>query len=501
MTALKRENATLDKWVVTNKDRLDWFEARAQEPISTADAITWLETLNLHSSHYVFRLSQQQKNEGNLLSAVEMLRYFACSSLQNQAFSNAAIAIEQLHTWFMEAGISPRDFFLDDYLNTYLPKFCTQSGNEKTKPRQDNRIRIGYLVPFSLDSKSTIPPIPGELAQQHSKEFSITLFIPYTRDAVEQANPNLVSYLESIHPKDAIFYHNEHHDDAWTRVHSFAELICHQEQDVLITMLALYSDSLISYMRPAPRIYAIDAGHPHWYSHRFMDKVFSGHPQFQLEAQTDSIYVPLGFTGRSRKSSTAIRRGDLEQIEFDQDANVTLFSSGSDDKFLFDDFWAIVNNVLKQSDANWLFLGPDPNFVLSRVDPSYHKLVRAFPRSSNFDHFLSKTDLYVDTFPVGGGYSLLEAFEKEIACAVYKHDFAQPFNKSKIYAPYSHISDNPFFAAESDRESFQDHIVRLTESETRRHKQVQIQNEVAPKVLTSDQMIAAIEQTLRSEVA
>ena len=501
MTALNRENATLDKWLVTNEDRIQWFNQRVQLPISTGEAITWLETLNLQGTTYVFKLAQKKKDEGNLLGAVEMLRLFACASLQKQEFSNATIAVQQLHLWLVQGAISPRDFFLDDYLNTYLPKFCAEDLISSQKKRDQNQIRIGYLVPMSLDAKSTLPPIPGELGSQHSKEFSVTLCIPYPRDVVEQTNPNLVKTLQSTYPADAIVYNTEEYEDEWDRVHSFAKLIHDLNLDALITMLAIYADSLISYMRPAPKIYAIDAGHPHWYSHRFMDKVFSGHPQFQLEAQTDSIYVPLGFTARAREKAIAKPGQVLEKIEFAKKSHVTLFSSGSNDKFLFDDTWTMVNAILRETGANWLFLGPDPGFVLGKIDRDFHDLVRTFPRSQNFDHFLKHTDLYVDTFPIGGGYSLLEAFEKGIACALYSHDFSKPFNKRNIYAPYSHISEDPSFASASNRDAFREHIIELANSKELRQKQVELQNEAAPKVLGSDQMIAAIEQTLRSEVA
>jgi len=497
MTQLDCETAALDQDVVRNSDRSQWMERRLQKPISCADAITWLETFNLHSSAHVFSLAREQAEAGNMMGAIEMLRYFACASLQQSAFHNATVAVDQLHAWFVDAAISPRDFFLDDYLNRYLPKFCT----DPRTANQSNEIKLGYLVPLSLVSESTIPPIPVELAARHSKDISAKLFIPYQRQTVFDANPQLVKYLEATHAKENIVYHTQDHENEWARVHSFAEIIGGYELDGLVTMLSLYADSLISYMRPARRIYAIDGGHPHWYSHRFMDMVFSGHPQFQLEAQTDSIYVPLGFAKGSHDFKAPKAQTTPEDIKFPKKSDVVLFSSGSIDKFYFDGMWTAVNAILRDTGANWLFLGPDPDFVYSRIDASLHPLVQAFPRSTNFDHFLSHTTLYVDTFPIGGGYSLLECFEKGIPCALYGHDFSHPFNKRKMYAPYSHISDNPTFASTSDIDGFQAHITKLIGSEEMRHKQIDLQHEAATQVLTSDPLISAIEQTLHADLS
>ncbi len=488
-----------DKDVATNKDRLEWFDGRVQQPLSLDHAIKWIDVLNLHGTDYAISLAKELNQGGNICGAIEILKLFACTKLSCREFSTATDAVNQIHIMCLQAGVSPRDFFLDDYLNMHLPKFCPEPSSLDPEESRQGPIKVGYLVPLCLDPKSTIPPIPGELARRHSSDIVATLFFPYSRKLVEERNPDLVKYLETLLPRDSLVFHKKYYQDEWDRVHDFAEIIRSYDLDALITMTALYASSLISYMRPAPKIYAIDVGHPHWYSHRFMDRVFSGHPHFLLEAQTNSIYAPLGFTAGSRTKAVHTSAEKLEKIEFIKHASMVLFSSGSGDKFIGDDFWNVVNHVLESTDVNWIFLGSQPDYVMNRVDSRYHPLVRAFPRSKNFSHFLNHADLYVDSYPIGGGYSVLEAFEKGVPCALFHHDFTQPFNKRENYAPYSHISKDPSFAAVPNKEAYQNHIIDLIKYEPCRLKQIEMQNEAAPKVLESDHMIAAIEQALQCD--
>ncbi len=478
----------------THDERRAWFEQRVQSDITLDHAVKWLDSLNLHYTNYTIALAEQLRNQGDIAGSLELLRTFICSNLKAQNFKAVMVGLDNFHALCLKTGQSPRDLFIDDYLDLFLPKLGTPEKPERRKNAND--VKIGYLVPLALDSKSTIPPVAAELACQHAEAFNAHVLVPFTRDEVLRSNPKLIDITERLIAPEKIVYHHTEFNNEWDRVEAFAKFIESLQLDTLITMLAIFADSAIGFMRPAPQVLAIDLGNPHWYSHKYIDKVFSTHPHFHFEAQTESHYAPLGFTRKRSMEDSGQDDSDGKVIEFVEKGSLVLFSSGSPDRFASDDMWSICNFILAEEDVNWIFLGPEPAMVLNRVDSRFHNRIATFPRSPNFSWFLKQADLYVDTFPIGGGYSLLEAFDAGIPCALFRHEVNRPFNKSLNFAPYSHISPEPSFASQARKDAFREQVKKLVRSPEAREQQVQQQKGAVGVVNCSDALIRKIEGTV-----
>ncbi len=481
----------------TPAKRLGWYEERLKSDISLEHAIKWLDSLNLHHTNYTIALADQLHQQRDIAGALELLRTFICANLKQQNYDAAIMGLDTFHSTCLKSGQSPRDLFVDDYLNLYLPR----EKQARVPSGAADKIKIGYMVPLALDQNSTIPPVAAELACQHSDQFEAYVLVPFTREQIEKANPRLNTIMEDLLESTRIVYNDAEYQTEWQRVRAFTGKLEALELEALIAMLSIFSDSAIAFMRPAHQVLAVDLGNPHWYAHKYIDTVFSTHPHFHLEAQTESLYAPLGFTRKQSlgKTNTASEQ-KVPEIKFKDERSLTLFSSGSTDKFQNEWIWKIYNSVLEDADVNWVFLGPEPAFIMNNISPRFHNRVNAFPRSPNFTWFLSQADLYVDTFPIGGGYSLLEAFETGIPCALFHHDTNKPFNKGTNFAPYSHISDDRSFACEPSDDEFKRQILTLVQSSEARKKQAALQHENCGQVLSSKGLIQRMEETIRQNM-
>ena len=97
---------------------------------------------------------------------------------------------------------------------------------------------------------------------------------------------------------------------------------------------------------------------------------------------------------------------------------------------------------------------------------------------NDFSEVLSLADLYVDTFPVGGGYALIEAMAMNIPCVTYKHNYNTIFKKHNNYFPMHEFAKDQDFAIDINGHAMLARINSFINDDKERDAQIERQNDL-----------------------
>lgn len=152
--------------------------------------------------------------------------------------------------------------------------------------------------------------------------------------------------------------------------------------------------------------------------------------------------------------------------------SIVFFSSGRAQKFNTVHYWRCINQILTQCPQAFLLVaGLGTNEFKFQVEITASNQSRIILAGFREDIYvlLKQADVYLDTFPQGGGYGMAEAMSFGLPCLTFGPDFEEHFRVS--HATYSEILDIPELIIKRwDYEDFVTRAVRLAHDSSWRHK-------------------------------
>jgi predicted O-linked N-acetylglucosamine transferase (SPINDLY family) len=299
------------------------------------------------------------------------------------------------------------DFPLLNYIENQLSEFKITP--QPVILKKNEKIRIIYLVHGILDSTSIIPKIIIDLIKYHdTTQFEIYVFIT-DNWALLNTKPGKI-FIDQFKNIGCPIHHAPFFKYGFSKIRSIVSQMNEIKPHILITTAALadFEHFFITALKPAPiQIGFIFASPQQFISPSFdygiswINRINSNCPTPCLNSGV--IYLP---EERNIPKTSKIDYGLPND-------SIIMISAGRYTKFqnkqIFD---IIIKTMKKLLNLHYIIVGPSSDQIssLNEILPEeIKKRIHIFKWSMEYEKYLSISDIYLDTYPSGGGITLYDA--------------------------------------------------------------------------------------------
>jgi predicted O-linked N-acetylglucosamine transferase (SPINDLY family) len=296
-----------------------------------------------------------------------------------------------------------------EILNTIENKLLDFKLNlDKIDIKSNEKIRIVYICHGILDSSSIIPKILLSIIKNHDiSRFEIYVFTIESRFEINKTTGKI--FLKQFDEVDCKMHYASFFRFGFSRLHSIATKIHNLNPHILITMAALagFDNFFISAFKPAPIRIGFVLGSPAQFippsfdfGITWVDRLASNCPVPCLNSgipyfPQERSFINLIRTDYNLPSDAIIISSAGRYTKF-QDA--TLLNLIVDSMHVLPNLYYIVIGLSQEQLTN-LYLVPE----------KFRCRIYIFDWSQDYEKYLTLSDIYLDTYPSGGGITLYDA--------------------------------------------------------------------------------------------
>jgi hypothetical protein len=216
------------------------------------------------------------------------------------------------------------------------------------------------------------------------------------------------------------------------RLVAVGERIREFEPDVLVTgaALASFRNYFVAALRPAPVTISLHQGPSPQYTWHDFDHAVSWFRTNIPDCPADCSYVPLELEFPARGEVAAAPRAELDVPE----GATLMVSGGRWPKFQDRDYWRVMVELLEEHDnLYWVVIGPQESqisFLAEVLTPAARSKIRFRGWRRDYLGLVAAADLFVDSYPIGGGAFLLDGLAQGLAAVSFSHDYVNAFSNN-----------------------------------------------------------------------
>lgn len=364
------------------------------------------------------------------------------------------------------------------------------------------KLRIGHVIIGETDPACRLYDIHMALSRLHDREtFDVSVFTLGSADEIKDKNPRFFSLIDEMHNDGVEVVFNQNGSSTFKKSENLAKNITKRSIDI-----AVYGGQGIEYfltaaMRPAKIQAGIDFGDPQFYGSRALDFIFAWMKHFIMEAVTDA--APLPAVAYQKIRPTAVAPLERRSLGIGPEARI-MASIGLPEKFQPSLFWDAVAMILEQEpNAEFVVIGISPNGApgLNRLPPGLKRRIHAVGYQDEPNRYLPLADLYLDTIPLGGGYSVYDAIMRDVPCVLGEHSYERIFNLSENFGPMSELLGTAAHATPpDDAAAYAVHALRLLREPDHASRVAGEQKEAMSRYTDSRRMVWEMEETILSRL-
>ncbi|HUW25583.1 MAG TPA: glycosyltransferase family 4 protein [Gallionella sp.] len=301
------------------------------------------------------------------------------------------------------------------------------------KPSQHNigKIRLAYLMFGMRELNSVIVKISLAFAKFHdASKYDVTFFVPDQATLVLERK----EAAENIKKIESYGWRVVLAPDSFSEVkslHGFAKSIYEARPDILITNAALADmrHFYITALKPAPLVVGLCQGPPPQYIAPSFDWSISWSKHPMMDCPTHCTLVHGSVELPERRVST-----EEAKASFGIPLNrLVIMSCGRHFKFQDQDMWIAILEILKaHPNVYYVVVGLEaiPKFLEQLLAPDLVGRVKIIERVKDFVSVLSMADVVVDTYPSGGGVTVLDAMAIGVPVVAFKNNYMREFSQT-----------------------------------------------------------------------
>jgi glycosyltransferase involved in cell wall biosynthesis len=299
------------------------------------------------------------------------------------------------------------------------------------QPFENRKVRLAYLMYGTTQTNSVIVKNGLSFAQFHDKSlFEVKFFVP-EQESIVSRYEEAKGHIETIKQFkcDVIVAPSLASEES--SLIQLAASIHDYNPDILITCagLADLKHYFISALQPAPLIIGLCQGPPPQFVAPSFDWSISWTKHPLIDCPTDCTLVAGGITLPTRKHSTMEAKTFMGIPE----KSLVLMSCGRPAKFQDQSFWKVILDVVRlHPNVYYVAVGINQplTFLESLVTAEIRERVKIIGWEKDFLKVLSMADVVVDTYPSGGGVSILDAMALGIPVVSFKNNYMQHFTQT-----------------------------------------------------------------------
>lgn len=288
------------------------------------------------------------------------------------------------------------------------------------------KIRVAYLVYGANHTVSALVRLMLDFARHHDRErFEIAFFSPDAKVPTRDANAEL------LHAAGSDLIMADSVNDL-VCLKATAKALDRFAPDVLVSVAALadYRQYYLFAGCPAVLRVSFIYGPPPQFVPPTTDWVISGtrHPLIDSPCSGSFIEIEV----------TLPESGDMEGASLPCEVSipngcVVIMAAGRSEKFLDRGYWSAIVQVLETyPKAIFIAFGliERPDFLEDILATSAGKRIQILGWQEDHRALLSRADIFVDTYPSGGGLTIMDSMVFGIPVLAFSNDYLVPFDQT-----------------------------------------------------------------------
>ncbi|MDO9053985.1 MAG: glycosyltransferase [Gallionella sp.] len=293
------------------------------------------------------------------------------------------------------------------------------------------KIRLAYLMFGMTHLNSVIVKNSLTFSSFHdASRFEVTFFIPDQATSVLERK----EAAENIRKIKSMGWKVVLAPDSFSEVkslHELARFIYESEPDILVTNAALadFRHFYIASLKPAPVVVGLCQGPPPQYIAPSFDWSISWTKHPMMDCPTGCTLVNGAVPLPERKISNSAAKLHFGIAEHDR----VMMSCGRMSKFQHQGIWVAILDMLRvHLETHYVVVGLDtpPSFLEQLLTPDIVRRVRFIGRVDDYHSVLSMADVVIDTYPSGGGMTVVDAMAMGIPVVSFKNNYMRMFSQA-----------------------------------------------------------------------
>jgi glycosyltransferase involved in cell wall biosynthesis len=370
---------------------------------------------------------------------VEAVRYaYKQTGIRKAAENDIDAALHYFNLWhYAYANYNKNDeYYYDDEVLGSIQKlaslYCFPKRKQKNK---SSKIKIAYLL-YGMDHLgSVIVKIALSFAQFHDKsKFEIAFFAPLTEEDIN-TSPEAIDSINRIRESGSGFFAipaSQSKELSQNQLLNLANLIYEFNANILVTTagLADFKHLFIVETRPAPLVMGLCQGPPPQFIAPSFDWAISWtkHPLIDCPVNCSLVRLATDLPARSEA------RVECDYFEKMPDDAVILMSCGRATKFQNVEFWqAIIRLIDLNENAYFVAVGlalPPPWLDVLLSNEKARGRIKFINWQKDYLTTLAMADILIDTYPSGGGVTVVDAMAMGVVVVSYENNYLNEFTQT-----------------------------------------------------------------------
>jgi glycosyltransferase involved in cell wall biosynthesis len=330
------------------------------------------------------------------------------------------------------------------------------------------KVRIAYLAYLQMDGTSVFHRINQSFAKYHDKtRFEIAFFTPEPKSLFQNRNTidffrehecRLVTAPEITSAADRVFW--------------IADQIHRYGPDLLVTNagLADLHNYFVAALRPAPVMISAIYGAPPQYTSPLFDWGIAAakHPLMDSPCSSSLVELELDLSEHANVQPCGKKVFGIPENGF------VLMSAGRHPKFQDPRIWKAMGPIIQSHpQVYWVLIGVKEQqipFLSEILTPELKARLRFMGWRKDYLSILGSANLVIDTFPSGGGFTLIDAMALGIPVVSFENNYVQQHDQADWSVGVEFIPEPELILERGNFEHFRLMVSKLIENDEYRNE-------------------------------
>lgn len=394
------------------------------------------------------------------------------------------------------------DFDILDCMERLSKPYCDEL--QPVMPLVGRKIRLAYLMKGIIDVNSALVRLDMNFARYHDKsKFEVVYFVLESQSAVNSST-QAAETIKSLKQHGCHFVSAPDNDNLLDKFIGLYKLIRNYNPDIFITGAALadFGNCFLTMLRPAPIIMGFLSGPPPQFAiPHCHDRCVAWVKHPLLDSPVNTSILPFPVEIPDRMSITPAQRSDFNI----PNSACLIISTGRTQKFQDSVFWRSIANILETNHScHFMVVGVTQDYIacFDGVFPMHLRTrIHFIAWHSNYLSLLVMADIAIDTYPSGGGGTLIDSMALGIPVVSFENNYLQQFDQTNWSVAEEYLCIGELIAPRGDMAAFELIVERLINDKDYRSEIGELcALQVAQKASQNKEVVEQLEQIYLEEL-